>query len=360
MALYGNVLAGACEAQLRFMSEFQGNNYAFTLSRKNGTLQAITSPYNLQATGAEVLDLGDQRGKIKKSRVVYSQRTLHTEARTGNDGINASHCDTAETVQDKEAIVDISNRIATRTLKFTEKQLQEQCENPQAFMQKYILQELAAGREALDIAVGAAISANAGPIIGEAATTAAGTPKSVKLITVNGTTTERTPVFTGYNTVLRDYQNMELNGLPILIGQGVLDEYFQLQNLACCNSTTPFGEAVSRANAAFFLDQHMTSILGAINEFLVIAPGSTMLLTYNENTAININTETVRHYTLPDPEVPGLMWDIDFKWDDCEKAYVWMASVWWDIFNTFQADSFSSPDRLRGMTGIFNYLATGS
>lgn len=356
-----NGLAGACEVMLRYMADYQGSNYAFLLAKKPGMLQAITSPYNLAAARAEQLALSDQRGKIKKARIVYSQRTLASEAQTGSAGINASVCDPGETVEEKEVLVDISNRIATRTLKFTNVQLNELCENPQAFMDKYILQELRAGREALNSAVGTLVAAGAGVNNDDDGTpTAAGTYKSVKLITINSTTTERTPLFSNFNTVKRDYENNQLNGAPILVGQGVLDEYFELSQLACCNSVTPFSDAVNRSGVAFFEDRSANAYLGAANRFLSIAPGATMLLTYNENRALGINSELAKHITMADPEVPGLVWDIDFKWDECEKAYIWMASVWWDIFNTFQADSFSSPDELRGMTGIFKYLATAS
>ncbi len=356
-----NALTGACETQLRYLSKFQGVNDAFSLSKKNGALQFLASDFNIKAADATILELGDQRGKIRKARVVYSQRGSYNDSLIGQAAIDASLCDSSTTPVENDVVVEITNRVATRVLSFTNTQLNELCESPENFMQRYFLNELKSAREKLDRAILANLDAARGKILHAdgSTTTAAGANKSIKVIAINGTTTERTPIFSTFNQIKLDYEHMELNGTPAIIGQGNINEFFDLMGYACCNSTTPFADAVEQSNIAFFLDQNANSVLGN-NQFLAVAPGSSMLLTYNENKSLNMNSDLVKHYVLPDPEVPGLMWDVDFKWDECTKAYTWFASVWWDMFNTFQDDSFSSVDTLDGVTGIFGYEATAS
>jgi hypothetical protein len=355
-----NDLTGACQAQLRYMSEFQGSNYAFNIRKKNGMLQFLASDFNINAAGATVLDLTSPNGKIKRAQVIYSQRGKYTDAKIGAQAIAAGLCDTPVTKEEKDVVVEIENRVATEVLTFTNEQLNEMCENPEKFMQKYFFDAMASGRELLDRQLLANADAVKGKIISNSGSNvAAGAIKSLKLLTVNATTSERTPLFSQYNQIKLDIENMNFNGVPALIGQGVLNEFFDLYGYACCNSVTPFMDAVSKSNAAFFLDQNANSVLGA-DDFLVIVPGSIMLLTYNENKSINMNNDLVKHYVLPDPEVPGLMWDVDFKWDECLKSYTWFASVWFDTFNTFQDDSFKSGDVLDGVTGIFGYRATAA
>lgn len=353
-------LKGACEAILAYMANLQGDNYAGGLSKNNGLLDYLYSPYNLQAAGAAQLELEDQRGKIKRARVVYSQRSTTSEVLTGQAAIDASLCDVGTGKELKETFVDITDRIATRKLDFTNADLNEICNDASGFMRDVLFDVLRSAREKLDQVLLAQMQSNSGKIIGHDGTTvAAGTSKSLKLISINATSGERTPVFSTFNQIAMDFANMNLNGSPAIIGQGHIYEFFNLMGYACCNSTTPFGDAIGQSNSAFFLDQNANAVLGT-NKFLVAAPGSAMLLTYNENVSLGIDTPIQKHITIQDPEIPGLMWDLDFRLSPCGKKYEWFASVWYKLWNTFQTDSFASPDPLRGMTGIFNYVATAS
>jgi hypothetical protein len=363
MALLNN-LVGACNSILGYMEDLQGQNYAFNLGKKLGYLDYITSGLNISMTNPTMSQM-KANGKIRRVELVYSQRTKDDVIRTGTDAMNATLCDDAETFQEQSTIVEIDNRIATRVLRFTNEQLNEICENPRAFMDKYIFQEMRAGREKLDKVLLAETDAAAGKILGHDGTTTsdpgAGAGKSLKLISVasNG---ERVPLFGPWGQIGLDYTNMELNGTPAVIGQGISYEFLQLAKWSCCNSAIPFDDAVALAGLAYFLDQNVNTVMGN-NEFLVIAPGSQILLTYNENVNIGINTETARHIVIQDPVYPQLKWDLDFRWNECEKAWDTFLSFYFKLFNTFQDDSFNgsgSPDRLDGMTGIFKYVATAS
>ena len=356
---------GACQSILKYMAELQEPNYAFTLGKKVGFLDYITSRENLRISNATTNAM-TSGGKIRRMEVIYNQRTKDDVIKTGQAAIDATLCDTAEMFEQKNVIVEIDNRIATRVLRFTNQQLNEICQNPETFMNQFIFQEMAAGREKLDKVLLAETDAAAGKIIGHDGTITAdpgaGAGKPVKLI---ATTTEgdRKPLFGPWGTIGLDYVNMELNGTPFVIGQGISYEFMQLARWSCCNSAIPYDDAIALAGLAYYLDQNVNQIMGN-NEFLVIAPGSQILLTYNENTNIGINYPNIsQHIVITDPVVPGLNWDLDMRWNECDKAWDTFLSVYFKLFNTFQDDSFNcsgTADRLCGMTGIFKYIATAA
>lgn len=357
-----NGLAGACDAITKAMANLQGINYAFNLSTINGTLDFLFSEFNLRAAGAEQLELQDQRGKIKRARVVYSQRAFNGIL-TGQDAIDANLCDAGVTPEEKEVFVDITKRIATPVLQFTNQQLNEICENPIPFMNKHLFSYLAAAREELSKDLLTSMQANAGIILGHNGTdTAAGTARAINLL-ATASTGDTVPLKSNFGKIRLDYQKMRLRGFPAIIGEGNIQEYYELAALACCNATTPFEDALAQSKTAFFLDQNANEILGD-NHFLSVAPGSAMVLTFNENKSLGINAETQKHILLPDPVVPGLTWDLDMRLSACGKQYDWFASVWYEPFFTFQDDSFynsgASPslnDPLAGITGIAEYVA---
>lgn len=354
-----NGLTGACEALLVGMGQLQNQNYAFNLGRRNGMLDFLFSDFNLSQTGARIVQIGGQQGQKRKVKILYSQRAMPSEILVGAPGIAANICDEGIESVLQDVDVTLTKRISTPVLHFTAEQLTELCQNPDQFMRTNLLTYLRAARERLDQAYLTDALAGIGPIINfSGGTTLPAAPKSVKVIAINANG-ERTPVFSGYNTVKLDFETMQLSGMPALIGQGILQEFFDLYGYACCNSVTPFVDAVQRSNGAFFVDQSANAILGN-NEFLSIAPGALLPLIYNKNDAFIMDNDLEKHILLPDPEVPGLIWDVDFKWDGCTESYAWMASVWYDSFRTFQADSFKVGDELAGITGITNYVATAS
>jgi hypothetical protein len=60
-----------------------------------------------------------------------------------------------------------------------------------------------------------------------------------------------------------------------------------------------------------------------------------------------------------------LKWDFDFKWDECDKVWIYTLSADYDLFtipsDASGSDDLSSPiveNDLVGMTGIFRYRAT--
>jgi hypothetical protein len=138
-----------------------------------------------------------------------------------------------------------------------------------------------------------------------------------------------------------------------------------LSSIACCNSTIPYDSAVVTAQAAIYLDNNASKVLGQ-NVTLMTTFGLTHLLWFNENHNIQINTETAKHIVVPDPVNPALSWDLDFIFDSCTKTWKFKIGAWLDVFNIIQADAFSSgtspvcDDDLIGMTGVFCYTLTNA
>jgi hypothetical protein len=178
---------------------------------------------------------------------------------------------------------------------------------------------------------------------------------------------QKVPLFGNYSEIILDYQNNQLNGVPAIIADGLFWQFTTLAQLACCNATIPYDNAIVTSGAAIFIDQAASKVM-APNTILVAAFGAANLLWFNENHNINISTPTQQHIVVPDPVYPQLSWDLDFVFDECTKSWIFKIGAWVDTFNSFQADSFGSDpsvspdchDDLEGMTGIFCYLVTAA
>lgn len=368
MATFSYDLNGVCEKLMAQAKDYAKKNYAGPggLGRATGTLDFLTSPMNGGVKSELVSSNGGR--KLRRARVIYKQRVKPCEWSSGSTALAAGLCDTANEKEDKEVTVDVSSRIAMEPFKIKNEKMVVICQDTKAWYDEFLSSYLRAGREKLDEVSLALIAAGVGKNIHQdGTTTAAGSYKTLDIIG-SDSLSQRVPLTGNFNDVLMDYQNMQFSGIPALIGQGNLQTYFNLAGLACCNSTTPYGDALSKAGSAFFLDQAANSVLDS-NKALMLAFGSTHLLTFNENTNIDINSDTVKHIVIQDPVYPGLKWDLDFKWDECTKSWIFFISVYNDIFNLFQADSFNddddSPDNspacsdeLLGVTGIWGYSFT--
>lgn len=367
MATFNQDINGACEKIIAQAKDYAKRNYAGPggLGRANGTLDFLTSPSNGGVKSELVTSNGGR--KLRRARVFYKQRIKPCEILTGATALSAALCDTAVEKEEKEVTVDVSGRIASEPFKVTNTQAVVLCQDTESWANEFLFSYMRATREKLNEGALAQIAAAIGKNIHQdGTTTAAGSYKTADLLDSSGL--QKLPLTGNFNDILMDYQNMQFSGLPALIGQGNLQTYFSLAGLACCNSATPYGDALSKAGSAFFLDQSANSVLDS-NKFIMAAFGASHLLTFNENNNINLNTEIFKHIVVSDPVYPQIKYDLDFKWDECNKAWIWMISVYYEVFNLFQADSFNddddSPDNspacsdeLIGVTGLWGYSAT--
>lgn len=367
MANFNLDLGGACEKIVAQAKDYAKKNYPGPggLGRVNGVLDMLTSPAN----GGVASSLITSGGKIRKARVLYKQRTKSCEISTGSAGLNRSLCDNPKQQDVKEVIISVTRRVATQPREFTNERMAVICQDVQPFVDEYLMSDQRALREALNYQMGALVAAHGGKNIQQSGTTVAPGVYTDKKVIVADTNGQFIPLTGNYNDMLMDYQNMEFSGIPYFIGQGNLQTFFKLARFACCNQSTPYASAIADAGGAFFLDQQANTYLGASNRILMGAFGVEQLLIFNENANINLDTNIFKHIVIPDPVYPQIKWDLDFKWDECAKAWLYMQSAYYDLFNVIQADSFNvdttnSPgecnDELQGVLGVWTYRATSS
>jgi len=353
-------LAGACSSILTQLETLAGQNTPFLLGRKTGALDYITSPMN-GGVKAELTSV-DQGKKLAKARVVYKQRARPCDMVDTPAGL----CTTPQTPLPKEVEVTIQNYVGSKPQSFSNANMINICQDTQGFVQDYVLSFMRAGRERVSELILADLKAATGiNYLHSGGTTAAGACTTAQLLgTVNS---QKVPLFGNWSSMLLDYQNNQLNGIPVVIGDGNFWQFTQLAQIACCNSSIPYEAAIATAGAANYIDQATSKIIGA-NNVLMTAFGANHLLWFNENNNININTPIQQHIVVPDPYYSALSWDLDFVFDECTKSWIFKIGAWVDVFNSFQADAFGSDpsvtpdchDDLEGMTANFCYAITSA
>lgn len=358
-------LAGGCAKIVRQLSDLTKQNTPFNLGRKTGILDALLDPSN----GGIKLDLNNTQAgkKYVKTKVHYKTRIKPCEWLT--DSSVPSICTEGAEPVESSVDVTINKHFSSPVRSFSNSDMVNICQDTQQFIQEYLLNDMRAGREKIaeyllaqaDGAIGRARHQNGDP------DNIAGGHKTKKLLTTSTDTGAQTPLFANYADILLDYQYAQLGGVPMLIGDGVLQKFFMLSKYSAANAPgVAYDNAIAEAGAAFYLDQATSQILGN-NKFLSVAPNALHLLWFNENTNINIDSPTRRQIVVQDPMYPALKWDLDFEYT-CDKVWSYKVSAWADLFQAIRSDAFGtdySPqnaceDELAGMTGVFGFVATQS
>lgn len=217
---------------------------------------------------------------------------------------------------------------------------------------KRIMLKMNALRQSIDRAILTDISNNYGQIQGFGSGT-----KSINLIH-NGSTgiVPGAPIYQGLEELLHDYFNSEMVGTPLISGFGNFDKFNTSTRMAggLQNSGLEFDSI--QENFKFFPDLLSDSVLGA-NNITVLAPGSAQLVTYNANRG-NFKGEfgATQLGIIPDPLVPGLFYDVQLDFDSCAKQFNLIIGVTFGLW-TVPATSYTYPDRMGGVTGLFSYKA---
>jgi hypothetical protein len=359
-------IVGACERIVRSAETLAGENYAFNLRKKNGALSFITSPEN-GGVDAELISYQSGR-KQANLHVFYDQRTKSCNI---SENCDYNVCDDGATPLRKEFDVTISDCVKTPVRVYSNEDMTALCEDTETFMRRRGFSDIIAAHEHIDKKTLAWLDSQIGKNIEfDGTITAAGSYKTVDIIGTAGG--QPVPLPGNWAQVPLDYENNQLTGVPAVIGQGNLQLFYKLQNMSCCNATTPYGDADFDGDARFYLDQSANEVLGA-NKFIMAAFGTTHMLTYNENAnivATGVNTADRFNIVVPDPLGYPFSWNLDFYFDNCTKSWKWMYSLLYGFFNVYQDDSFassgadSSPDTspdcnddLVGMTSVFGYTA---
>jgi hypothetical protein len=372
---FDHTLIGACENIRREAEDLAGSNYARNLGRINGALDMITSPDNGGVETQLISEPGSNGTKLAQLKVLYDQRARPCQASTS---LTTNVCnDTGVSVTRKQFIKSIGKKISSPVYQFTNDELVIICKGSREYIQGWLLNGVRATKERWNEVLLAEMNAMLGKKYRhDGSEAAAGVYTDLQLLfSSNG---QYLPQPGNYIQIEQDFKNMQLTGAPAIIGAGNFDTFMRLHGMSCCNTATPYGEAILQAGVAYFYDHAANDILGA-NRLLVLPFGIVHMLTFNQNKNIeevfgkgDLGTEI--HITVPDPDglsiftngkTHPIMWNFDMKWDCTALRWKYMFSLHWDIFNIYQSDSFATDtgtpdctDDLVGMTGVFGYRAT--
>jgi hypothetical protein len=359
-------IIGACAKIRKEVADMGAENYAFTMKRKTGALDFITSPEN-GSVDANLISYQSGK-KIAKLQLLYDQRTKPCQIRSDED---SNVCDDGSTPVRKEAIITIANHLKTPVREYSNQDMIALCKDTKTFMRERAMSDFIAAHEFFSERILAFLDSEIGKNKEwDGTTTNAGQYKDIQLLATESG--QRIPKTGNFVEMLEDYANNELTGTPAIIGQGNFAMFAKLFEMSCCNSATPYGLSNITDDARFYLDQAGNAVLGP-SKVILAAFKAVHLLTFNENNNININTDTQAHVVIPDPMGYPFDWNLDFYFDKCSKTWKSQYSLLWGTFNKFQDDSFSadgedtspdtSPDcndRLDGVSAVFGYNVTAA
>jgi hypothetical protein len=365
MAQYNHDIVGACQNIQQEATALAGANAPFNLGLMNGALDFITSPDN---QGNEEARLITSSGKLTKLEFFYDQRTKTCQI--SDTLANVCNDDTSSPVR-KSATITIDNALSTPPRHFDNEEMVILCQNKDEFIRRRLFNDLRAAREHFSAKILATLESFAGKLIrwdGTTITDTGATSPAVQLLfATNG---QKTPQPGNFVEIIKDYERMQLSGVPAIIGDGYFDLYALLSQLSCCNSTTPYADAIQTMGAAYFKDQQANTVL-TNNHILVLPFGIVKLVTWNKNSGIMMNNDLEAHIVVPDPDGYPFSWNFDMKWDCTVERWKYVYSIEYTVFNVFQADSFAtdgegdspdtSPDcndELDGSFGVFKYHVT--
>lgn len=187
------------------------------------------------------------------------------------------------------------------------------------------------------------------------------TAKDVVLLGKHATGSNETqsPILSGWNEVMQDYDAAELLDTPYVVGFGNFNRFNTAQNFSCCNADG-FDPSRLSNNYRYYKDLSAEGIWGA-NHFGVFAPGVVQLITFNENRGEYAGSHGASEYgVIPDPTIPNLFWDFQLDFDTCNKKYNLIVSLKYGLW-TVPSDSYKASDSNYyggSVYGAFRYRAT--
>lgn len=326
-----------------------------------GVLQAVMSPQNTQ--GVTLEQLASNNGHRKQVRIAYRQR------QTKADVSDTKSCEIGTPKEWFEDTIDI-NQYSEIGITFRFSDIRAYCEAfsnwvtskgsdqsalkimEDAAMQ--IMPDLDALR--LKIAENAHIALAAG--VGPYANGLTSPQTFTMLNDSNGSLNLK-----GFNAFNRRLAEIGSGIRPLVVGANNIWDAVMAMGYGCCNDGgIDFG--VMRAAGAkfdFFIDtsEDFDATYGDDNAFVAWFPKSFQLIPYIKNVG-NFAGQigTMIRGTMPDPLIPGLMYDTQLILDECSQEdpeYTLTIGLHYDFYT--KASEFKSGDRLEGVNGIITGIA---
>jgi len=344
---------------------FNPSNTTF-MTKPTGALQYLMSPANRDLASITLQTLA---GGKRQARVARIPRGTSGEAITGVT------CDTTTSSGYVEQVVDVNQDPCFISWNVTIDVLERYCDDLLAFERegtdenlplfKAFNQEIMAKMNGLRLCINERLIAMMLVNAGINVATGVNTPTTVTML--DGTNGAKFEL--GIQEFIEDMQVNEIPGTPGVIGSGILSRFNTSMALGCCNfSGLDWAAMAASAPWQYYFDTEVGTISGDANEFLVLSPGAVQFVYFNRS-VIPARQEGSRHGTtlygmLADPFVPGLIYDLSIKQNDCaageyDPSWTIAISLRFDLAY-IPTDAFSVDDDLYGWNGIFRYIAAQS
>lgn len=330
---------GICEKVQTSLTQLLGNNAPSLKRTKVGYLEALMSPQN--TAGIEQVPIDPGNGKIKQVLVKYITRGTSNELTTTEPNV----CNDGQTISPKDATVSITNQFWSKVYTFEENEMRKLCEDDGQYMAAVINSRLDTFMVELNKKLITSQSTNFGNFYASN-----NSVKSVALLKSNNDAHHY-----GETVIADDFENLEVQGRPILIGGGKLGTYTRQANIGCCNDGGQ--NMAAAANFDFFRDKYVGGILGNADDFIGLIPGYLQFLTVNRYVGKYVKENDVfSHGTMVDPYT-GLSLDMKWHYNDCTDSYNMYFGLRYEPWY-MPSDAFQYGDELYGFNGSLHYRAT--
>lgn len=329
---------GACPKIQDLLTDVVCNFATDKARTQNGLIQALVSDLN---RCSEVLDPDKNRtGQKRDLEVLYVQRpTVYSYS-------EITDCASDTEPEPLTQTVTVSKFIRSQKMQFTEDKIRGLCMGQDQYVAMWIQNQINNLITGLDKAALAELEANIGQYYNSAST-------SANYCLINNT--GNTPNYYGEASFMQAYTEIGGSGMPLLIGAGKTDLYRRMTQIGCCNEG---GIDLSRAGAfAFFYDVNLAGVTGSADNFYILAPSAVQFLHWNRNRGIyQKETPSFVHTVIVDP-VTGISFDLNMKYDDCDRNWVVWLETYWDMFFV-PTDAFAVGDPMEGVNGTLKGVAT--
>lgn len=294
------------------------------------------------------------RGKKRELKVNYYPIDCNSVA----DDCNVNFCDPGDAAEMVQENFNLSRCTASKVAKLykDDVRLVDNEWNFSEHGRQQIASKFEALRQEMDREITTLILANAGLMLDGNAT------KRVSF--VNTTTGVVEPV--GMWEIEQDFLDAAMRS-PYIVGGREVFQWGKALGIAADNNTT--GQDYRQLSARnMFYDNNLNTIAGDLTNgqhIIAFDPEALKFMSFNENMGIfatdvpvvgdrawdNMYQSglTYAHGVIVDPAT-GLMWDLDVRYDECEKAFTYLLKIYWDIF--FPQIQACNP---QGVNGIFHY-----
>lgn len=258
----------ACLQVQQVLDSIAGNNVPTLKFDNFGTLQWITSATN--TSGFEGLQNQDPGGKNRTVKIWY---WTNPRDAAGTD-CTPNICTPGTTNAQKYAEMTLGY-CRDVELSLDEQQFRDFCgpdgativESP--FAQKQMAAVLNQLFDGISTDAVGYINAHAGNFYGGVAG-----PKTLIMLRADGS-----PYHGAETTVSNDLEDAGFLGTPAAIGLGYLRTYSKTVKLACCDNTGIDLSKMSGSTWGYFSERRVDTVVGANDNFFVLAPGAVQLVT---------------------------------------------------------------------------------